>query len=237
MLKSLIRKAAWWLVNRQGEASFIYRRVVRPTGVEHAEFLRRQGRFRAIGEHCSIQPHAVITDPPLTRLGNNVRLAGCKLIAHDGSINMLNRAFDVNLDSVGAIDVGDDVFIGEDAIVLGGVRIGSRSIVAAGALVTKDVPSGWVVGGVPAKPIARIEEHVSRLQTRNAKWPWMPLIEQRQGAHDWRFEGQLTAMRQAYFFEEDSSSDAKPLQQPASATQVASQVCVQHEERLEQTAV
>lgn len=235
MLNALVRKAALWFVERKGEPSWLYRRVVRPSGLEHAAFLRRHGRFRAMGEHCSIQLHAVITDPPLTRLGNNVRLAGCKLIAHDGSINMLERAFGVSLDSVGPIDIGDDVFIGEDAIVLGGVRIGPRSIVAAGAVVTKDVPSGWVVGGVPAKPICRIEDHLARLQARSAQWPWMALIDQRKGERDLRFEAELTALRQAHFFGDDARPAQQP-QQPPSATQNASEVSVQHDGSAAQTA-
>lgn len=53
----------------------------------------------------------------------------------------------------GPITVGDDVFIGQNAIVLGGVRIGDRATVAAGAVVTRDVGAGAVVAGVPARPL------------------------------------------------------------------------------------
>lgn len=53
----------------------------------------------------------------------------------------------------GPIVVGDDVFIGQNAVVLGGVRIGSGATVAAGAVVVHDVPEGTVVGGVPATVI------------------------------------------------------------------------------------
>ena len=49
--------------------------------------------------------------------------------------------------------IGDDVWIGTNAIVLDGVSIGSHAIVAAGAVVTKDVPEYAIVGGVPAKII------------------------------------------------------------------------------------
>ncbi len=51
----------------------------------------------------------------------------------------------------------EDVWIGSGAIVLPGVRIGRGSVVAAGAVVTKDVPEMMVVGGVSAKPIKKIE--------------------------------------------------------------------------------
>ena len=49
------------------------------------------------------------------------------------------------------IDIGDDVWIGHGAIILSGVKIGSGSIIAAGAVVTRDVPPGAIVGGNPAK--------------------------------------------------------------------------------------
>lgn len=51
------------------------------------------------------------------------------------------------------IIIGDDVWIGYGAQVMAGVSIGSGSIVAAGAVVTKDVPEYAVVGGVPARII------------------------------------------------------------------------------------
>lgn len=50
--------------------------------------------------------------------------------------------------------VGRDVWIGANAVVLPGVTIGDDSVVAAGAVVTKDVPAGVIVGGVPARRIA-----------------------------------------------------------------------------------
>lgn len=49
------------------------------------------------------------------------------------------------------ITIGDDVWIGTGAIVLDGVNIGAHSVIAAGAVVTKDVPEYAIVGGVPAK--------------------------------------------------------------------------------------
>lgn len=55
--------------------------------------------------------------------------------------------------SKGDIIVDDDVWIGENAIILSGVHIGQGAVVAAGAVVTKDVPPYAIVGGVPAKVI------------------------------------------------------------------------------------
>lgn len=56
------------------------------------------------------------------------------------------------------IDIKDNVFIGTGSIILPGVTIGSNVIVAAGAVVSSDVPDGKVVGGVPAKEIGKFDE-------------------------------------------------------------------------------
>lgn len=54
-----------------------------------------------------------------------------------------------------SVVIGNDVWIGVGAILLAGVTIGDGAVVAAGAVVTKDVPPYTVVGGVPAKPIKK----------------------------------------------------------------------------------
>ena len=56
-----------------------------------------------------------------------------------------------------SIRVEKNVWIGSHVTILSGVTIGENAIVAAGAVVTKDVPAGTVVGGVPAKVIRRLE--------------------------------------------------------------------------------
>ncbi|MDK7243585.1 DapH/DapD/GlmU-related protein, partial [Neisseria subflava] len=59
----------------------------------------------------------------------------------------------------GPIVIGRDVFVGQYAIVLGGVTIGDGSVVGAGSVVTKDVPAGAIVAGVPAKILKNGVEH------------------------------------------------------------------------------
>src|ERR1700722_11698747 len=156
ILSNLVRRVAM----KTGRLRGLYVKLCRPRGEEYAEFMKRHGGFYSIGEKCSILPGALITDPALTRIGNNVRVTSCALIGHDGSIAMLNRAYGVKLDSVGKIDIRDNVVIGFGAIVLPNVTIGPNAIVAAGAVVTGDVAEGDIVGGVPAKKIGRVADLV-----------------------------------------------------------------------------
>jgi acetyltransferase-like isoleucine patch superfamily enzyme len=195
-LRALLR----YLAFEHGRAVGWYRRVCRPDGMEWARFLKRRGVLHAIGEDCSVQTNVTITDPRYVRLGSNVRLSGCVLFGHDGSVNMLRRAFGVVLDSVGPIDVRDDVFIGHQAIVLPGVTIGPRAIVAAGAVVTRDVPPNTIVAGVPAVAVRTLDVHVERLRRATAELPWAHLIAARVGDFDPALQPELDRIREACFF-------------------------------------
>jgi len=191
-----------------GNSRFVslYRRICRPGGDEWASLLRHHNEFHGIGENVSILPSTVITDPAYTRIGNNVRLSTCTLIGHDGSVNMINEAYGTRLDSVGKIDIRDNVFIGHGAIVLPGVTIGPNAIVSAGTVVNRNVGEGEIVSGVPAKVVAQLDMHVAILTAKNKKFPWAELIENRTGGFDPEIEPTLRNMRVQYFFEDDDSS-------------------------------
>lgn len=98
-----------------------------------------------------------------TILGDNIFLDGRdRLIIGDhvdiaSGVMILNSEHDINSEDFRAIsapvEIGDYVFIGPRAIILPGVKIKRGAIVAAGAVVTKDVPEYMIVGGVPAKEI------------------------------------------------------------------------------------
>lgn len=71
------------------------------------------------------------------------------------------------------ISVGNDVWIGLNAVILYGVTIGNGATVAAGSVVTKDVPSYSVVGGVPAKVISRkCTDEEALAMNKIAWWDW-----------------------------------------------------------------
>jgi acetyltransferase-like isoleucine patch superfamily enzyme len=204
MIRSLLRYVAM----KHGRCIGLFKRYCRPTGLEYAALLKRQGRLHSMGEECSILPSATITDFKLVRMGNNVRLSTCTLLGHDGSVNMLNRAFGLKLDSVGKIDIRDNVFIGHQAVILPNVTIGPNAIVAAGAVVTKDVPPNSIVGGVPAKVVARLDEHVQRMVARCETYPWIGLIRERKTDFDPLLQPELTRMRINHFY---GVSGAQPM--------------------------
>ncbi|MBR0932834.1 chloramphenicol acetyltransferase [Bradyrhizobium jicamae] len=71
------------------------------------------------------------------------------------------------------VHIGHDVWVGHGAVVLPGRNIGTGSVIAAGAIVTRDVPAYTIVGGNPAKPIKRrFSEAVAERLTALAWWDW-----------------------------------------------------------------
>ena len=97
------------------------------------------------------------------KIGNNVKIGGGTILmdsdAH--SLSYVDRRESVQ-DVKNRIDkeivVNDDVLIGANSIILKGVHIGARSVVGAGSVVTKDVPSDCIVAGNPAKVIKGLKE-------------------------------------------------------------------------------
>ena len=76
-------------------------------------------------------------------------------------------------DNKGDIEIGNDVWIGYEAVVLSGVKIGDGAIIGARAVVTKDVPPYTIVGGVPAKPIRkRFDDTVIERLEALRWWDW-----------------------------------------------------------------
>lgn len=104
------------------------------------------------GAHTTVNPYAMISGK--VRCGDGVR------IASHVSIVGFNHGFDdpsmpIHMqkhESLG-ITIGDDVWIGANAVVLDGVTVGRGAVIAAGAVVSKDVPAMAIVGGVPAKVV------------------------------------------------------------------------------------
>ena len=102
-----------------------------------------------IGEDSIIGDHAFLDGRAPLCIGSHTDIASQVLIYNDEH-DIHDPKFG---NSYGAVTIGDYVFIGPRAIILPGVTIGKGAIIAAGAVVTKNIPEYEVWGGVPAKKI------------------------------------------------------------------------------------
>jgi acetyltransferase-like isoleucine patch superfamily enzyme len=108
-----------------------------------------------IGDYTRIGLHCTIIGP--VTIGSHVHLAqGITVTALNHNFADTNKRIDEQGITTKTVCIGDDVWIGTNAVVLPGVTIGSHVVVAAGAVVTKDVPDNCVVGGVPAKLLKKL---------------------------------------------------------------------------------
>lgn len=75
---------------------------------------------------------------------------------------MVARVKYPKFDVFGKVVIGDRVYIGTNSLIMPGVSICDGSFVAAGSVVTKSVPKGFVVGGKPAKILCTVDEYIER---------------------------------------------------------------------------
>lgn len=108
-----------------------------------------------IGDHTRIGLHNTIIGP--VTIGCHVNLAqGITVTALNHTFEASDKRIDEQGVSTTPVIIEDDIWIGANAVILPGVTIGNHSVVAAGAVVTKNVPPHSLVAGVPAKIIKQI---------------------------------------------------------------------------------
>ncbi len=104
------------------------------------------------GDNCSINSFAVLQGK--ITIGSNVSIApGAKIFGENHNFSRIDISFKEQGCSCKGVVIGDDVWIGTDAVIVDGVKVGSHSVIAAGAVVTKDVPEYCLAGGNPARVI------------------------------------------------------------------------------------
>lgn len=132
-----------------------------------------------VGRGSFVSKRTYVTNPNLITLGEGTHLnLGCHLDGRGGirigkgvsvsfGVRILTGGHDVQSSCFRGIfrpvTIGDNVWIGANAVILQGVTIGKGAVVAAGAVVTKDVPAYAIVGGVPAKVIGQRTEQLDYL--------------------------------------------------------------------------
>lgn len=103
-----------------------------------------------IGDHTRIGLHSTVIGP--VSIGSHVNLAqGVTVSALNHNFSETDKRIDEQGITTRQIIIEDDVWIGTNATVLAGVRIGSHSVIAAGAVVTHDIPPHSLAAGVPAQ--------------------------------------------------------------------------------------
>jgi len=175
-------RVVWWTplfksrLNKVGRSLYLYGGlpyVSGPLQIEMGDRCRVSGKTNFSGRTVARQPPVLkvgdnidigwmcsITVGSRVEIGNNVRIAArCFLAGYPGHpLNAEDRAAGLpeTDDQVGDIVLEDDVWLATGVSVMAGVRIGKGTIVAAGSVVTRDLPAGVLAGGVPAKVIRPI---------------------------------------------------------------------------------
>lgn len=149
-----------YLDERLGQTSYPFRRIWRKffSIIQQNSFLPSPVRVRLlrlagvkIGNRCFIGDNVVVDGirPDLIEIGEHVGItSGCKVLTH--FMRPEDRAM-----LLGRVIIEDDVFIGMNTLIVAPVTIGKGSVIAAGSVLTKDIPPYEIWGGVPAKFIRK----------------------------------------------------------------------------------
>lgn len=147
-----------YLDERLGQTSYPLKRIWRKFWIilQRNAFLPSPIRIRllrlagvTVGDRCFIGDDVTIDGirPDLLEIGRHVKItSGCKILTHfvrpsDGAMFL------------GKVVIGDDVFMGMNTLIVAPVTIGNGSFIAAGSVVTTDIPEKEIWGGIPAKRI------------------------------------------------------------------------------------
>jgi acetyltransferase-like isoleucine patch superfamily enzyme len=115
-----------------------------------------------VGDRTYLGHRLIISCDDEVRIGAHVHVADdVHICAYDGHpIDPIARRTEpapVDYSGKSRIVIADDAWIGQGAMILKGVHVGKGAIVAAHAVVTKDVPAGAIVAGNPARPVGRVD--------------------------------------------------------------------------------
>ena len=150
-------------------------------------YLKKHQIFKEMGENVFFQPRVIPSDPKLIKFHNNIVVtSNVTFVTHDVFHLGLNRLGNVTYPYIqSCIEVMDDVFIGCNTTILGGVRIGPRAVIGAGSVVTKDVPPNSVVVGNPARVIGTFDDFLEKRKDKKTdldiEKSWKLFYEEKEG--------------------------------------------------------
>lgn len=112
------------------------------------------GRNLQVEDHVDLAKDVLITTSGGVKIGSRTLIGyRTQIISSNHSIPPVGQPFPISGDDHAPVVIGQDVWIGANCVITPGVTIGEGAVVAAGSVVTKDVPENSIVGGVPAKVI------------------------------------------------------------------------------------
>lgn len=118
------------------------------------------------------------SEPYLITIGNNCAITnGVRIFTHGGA--RVARMKYPDFDVFGKVIIGDWVYIGTNSLIMPGVTIGDGSLIAAGSVVTKSVPSGVVIGGNPARILSTVDDYIRNNEKYNLNSKKLGLVEKR----------------------------------------------------------
>ncbi len=139
------------------------------------KFARKLGA--TIGNNCRIHTYYWGSEPWLIEIGDHVHISrDVKFVTHDGGVWVF-REKEPDFDAFGKIKIGDNTFVGNEAMILPGVSIGRNCIIGGMSVVTKSVPDDCVVAGNPAKFICTTDEYYEKIKNLNLKTKSLSLAE------------------------------------------------------------
>jgi acetyltransferase-like isoleucine patch superfamily enzyme len=125
----------------------------------------RYARFQGvkIGSSCDIQKVSFGSEPYLIEIGNHVQItSGTKIFTHGGGWIFRNQH--PKLDYFGKVIIKDNVYIGNNSMIMPGGTIGNDVIIGAGSVVTKSVPDGKIAAGNPARIVGETNDFIEKIK-------------------------------------------------------------------------
>ncbi len=122
-----------------------------------------------VGDRSEIAGNVIFdSEPYLIKIGSHSFISnGVRFVTHDGGVwtlKEIHRLEDGGI--VGPITVGDNCFIGNNAVIMPNVTIGNNCVIGYGSIVTHDIPDNEVWAGIPARRIESIEEYWEKNKDR-----------------------------------------------------------------------
>lgn len=155
----------------------------------------------SVGKNVLLYTTDFGTEPYLIHIDDNVICAAnVSFVTHDMSVVNIARYLQIprhDLDKVGPIHLKQNCFVGTNTILMPGCSVGINSIVAAGSVVTKQIPDNEVWGGVPARYIMPIKEYANKVKHNADNYPWIASWQ------NMKNNSELVLARINYFFPQD----------------------------------